>query len=201
MVTAGLRVNVAPDPVAPAPRVLGIDPGLLRTGYAVLDRDARSEARLVEAGVIRLASREPLARRLAALAEALELLIETHRPPLLVCEDLYAHYAHPRTAILMGHARGVVLVTAARRGLEVLSVGATRVKKTLTGSGHASKAQIQRAVAGTLRLARLPEPSDVADAIAIGLCGLRLPRSGPGASAPGRRRVMRAADGLQGAAR
>ncbi|MBK8915479.1 MAG: crossover junction endodeoxyribonuclease RuvC [Phycisphaerales bacterium] len=188
-------------PITPAPRVLGIDPGLLRTGYAVLDRDSRCEARLVEAGVIRLAPRDPLERRLATLAEALEALIETHQPPLLVCEDLYAHYAHPRTAILMGHARGVILVTAARRGLAVLSVGATRVKKTLTGSGHASKAQIQRAIAGTLRLSRIPEPSDVADAIAVGLCGLRMSLAVPPAPAPRPRRTARIAAALRRTAR
>jgi Holliday junction resolvasome RuvABC endonuclease subunit len=74
----------------------------------------------------------------------------------------------------MGHARGVVLALAARNGLRVTHIGATQIKKMLTGNGHASKAQMQRAVAGTLRLARLPEPHDVADAIAIGLAGLRL---------------------------
>src|SRR5262245_36148097 len=93
---------------------------------------------------------------------------------MLACEDLYAHYKHPRTAIRMGHARGVVLALAARNGLSVAHINATQIKKMLTGNGHASKGQMQRAVAGTLRLACLPEPHDVADAIAIGLAGLRL---------------------------
>ena len=101
-------------------------------------------------------------------------MIQTHHPLVLACEELYAHYKHPRTAILMAHARGVILALAARSGLEILSVAATNVKKLLTGSGHAGKRQVQLAVTATLHLPMIPEPNDVADAIAIALCGLRL---------------------------
>lgn len=155
--------------------VLGIDPGLLRTGYALLsDAAAPREANLIEAGVIRLQRDRPLAVRLADLASAIETLVATHRPITLACEELYAHYKHPRTAILMAHARGAILAVAARSGLDVLSVSATNVKKLLTGSGRAGKRQVQLAVTATLRLPVIPEPPDVADAIAIALCGLRL---------------------------
>ena len=157
------------------PLVLGIDPGLLRTGYAVLSDDD-PEAGLVEAGVIRLTRGRPLPDRLVELEQGLEMIIVTHRPTTLACEELYAHYRHPRTAILMAHARGVILALAARRGLAVVSVAATNVKKLLTGSGRAGKRQVQRAIMATLGLPVLPEPADVADAIAIGLCGLRLRR-------------------------
>ncbi|TWT40880.1 Crossover junction endodeoxyribonuclease RuvC [Phycisphaerae bacterium RAS1] len=158
-----------------APLLLGIDPGLQRTGYAILSAGSRlDDAVLVEAGVIRLTPRTPLEERLVELEKSLAAVIEAHHPAILTCEQLYAHYKHPRTAILMGHARGVILATAARMGVRVLSVAATNVKKVLTGNGHASKRQMQRCVASTLRLARLPEPHDVADAIAIGLCGLRM---------------------------
>jgi crossover junction endodeoxyribonuclease RuvC len=159
--------------------MLGIDPGLLRTGYAVLsDEYPHAEVALVEAGVIRLARGQPLPDRLIELEQGLELIIAAHQPAALACEELYAHYRHPRTAILMGHARGVILALAARRGLAVLSVAATNVKKLLTGSGRAGKRQVQRAIMTTLGLPVLPEPPDVADAIAIGLCGLRLRRAG-----------------------
>lgn len=171
------RQTAAPAVVAPATSgsVLGIDPGLLRTGYAVLSEDhGPQEARVLEAGVVRLARQLSLERRLAHLAESLETLVHTHQPVVLACEELYAHYRHPRTAILMAHARGVVLALAARCGLEVLPIAATQVKKVLTGSGRASKGQIQRAVAATLGLPTIPEPHDVADALAIALCGLRL---------------------------
>lgn len=158
--------------------ILGIDPGLERTGYALLSNPkGPEEARLIEAGVVRLLRRQPLERRLAHLAESLETLIHTHQPSLLACEELYAHYRHPRTAILMGHARGVILASAARNGLTILPVASTHVKKMLTGSGRASKQQVQHTVAALLRLPMIPEPNDVADAIAIALCGLKLQQS------------------------
>jgi crossover junction endodeoxyribonuclease RuvC len=155
--------------------VLGIDPGLQRTGYALLsDTQSPAECRLIEAGVIRLPRQWALANRLVELQNCLTTVLDTHRPALLACEELYAHYKHPRTAILMAHARGVIIALAASRQIDVLSVAATNVKKLLTGHGHASKRQMQLAVAATLRLPCLPEPADVADAIAIGLAGLRL---------------------------
>jgi crossover junction endodeoxyribonuclease RuvC len=179
-----MRTTPADSLVAPQvgtsgyPRILGIDPGLLRTGYAVLsDERPPAEAGLVEAGVIRLTRGQPLPERLVELEQGLEMIIATHRPTALACEELYAHYRHPRTAILMAHARGVILALAARRGLAVVSVAATNVKKLLTGSGRAGKRQVQRAIMATLGLPVLPEPADVADAIAIGLCGLRLRRA------------------------
>jgi len=155
--------------------VLGIDPGLQRTGYALLaPAPTPQDAHLIEAGVIRLNREQPLAQRLIDLENNLQTLIQAHRPSTLACEELYAHYKHPRTAILMAHARGVILALGARSGLELLSVAATNVKKLLTGSGRAGKRQVQLAVAATLRLPTIPEPNDVADAIAIALCGLRL---------------------------
>lgn len=180
----------ASDAARPDGPVIGVDPGLRRTGYAVLAEAALpSEARICEAGVIRLQAADALPLRLLELDRCLDDLLTAHGPALLVCEELYAHYKHPRTAILMGHARGVILAAAARRGIEVISVAATNVKKLLTGSGRADKRQIQRAVAATLGLPRVPEPHDVADAIAIALCGLRM-RAGRAAVARsiGRRR-------------
>ena len=155
--------------------ILGIDPGLQRTGYAILTASADGGAcRVVEAGVVRLNPRQPIEQRLLELERGLDELISAHRPTVLACEQLYAHYRHPRTAIVMAHARGVILALAARRGLAVVSVAATHVKKHLTGSGRASKAQVQRAVTSALHLPEIPEPDDVADAIAVALCGLRL---------------------------
>ena len=144
--------------------VLGIDPGLERTGYAVIEAFG---GKVKDAGLVRTTASCPLAARLNELAEGMEEVLAEHPVKLLAVEDLFAHYKHPRTAILMGHARGVVLMAAARRGIEVVSVPATRIKKALTGNGHASKVQVQRAVMATLGLGRMPEPSDVADALAI----------------------------------
>ena len=85
-------------------------------------------------------------------------------------EGLYAHYKHPRTAILMGHARGVILQQSAAVGAKVRSFSATRIKKSLTGNGRAGKPQMQRAIQSMLGLPQIPEPPDVADAIAVALC-------------------------------
>lgn len=147
--------------------VLGVDPGLERTGYAIV---TMPRGKVVDAGLIRSNSRRPLAERLLELVGGIEDVMDEHRPALVGVEELFAHYAHPRTAILMGHARGIVLLTAARRGVEVVGLLPTRIKKMMTGNGHASKLQMQRAVAATLGLSRMPQPSDVADAIAIAWC-------------------------------
>jgi crossover junction endodeoxyribonuclease RuvC len=155
--------------------VLGIDPGLHRTGYAVLSfAQPPREAQLIEAGVIRLNRSSALPDRLVELENELTGLVETHQPVTLACEELYAHYKHPRTAILMAHARGVILTLAARASLRIIPVSATNVKKLISGSGRATKQQVQLAVTHALTLPQVPEPDDVADAIAIGLAGLKL---------------------------
>jgi crossover junction endodeoxyribonuclease RuvC len=153
-------------------RILGIDPGLQVTGYAVVQVGA-GRPKVCEAGVIRSdadRSRAGLAERISTLYDGVVEVIEQFQPQSVVVEQLYAHYAHPRTAILMAHARGVIFLAAAKRGLPVVSYNATRIKKTITGNGRAPKDQVQRAVQGELGLAQLPEPSDVADALAAALC-------------------------------
>lgn len=161
----------------PAPgslRVLGIDPGLRLTGYGVVDLARGAvEPTLCEAGVFKLDAKRSLEVRLQQLHEDMTALIDEHRPGRVAVEQLFAHYAHPRTAILMGHARGVILQVATAAGLPVESLAATEVKKSLTGNGHATKRQMQLAVQAQCRLAEPPEPSDVADAIAIALTHAR----------------------------
>ncbi|MEE9404769.1 MAG: crossover junction endodeoxyribonuclease RuvC [Algisphaera sp.] len=153
-----------------AVRVLGIDPGLQITGYALMDlKRGALEPVLVEAGVFRFNPKRPLEERLGQLHTDLSELIAEHVPQQVAVEQLYAHYAHPRTAILMGHARGVILQCAAAAGLAVQSLAATEVKKSITGNGHATKEQIQLAVQAQCGLAQPPSPPDVADAIAIAL--------------------------------
>lgn len=184
--------STARQPTATVPGlVLGIDPGLQRTGYAlVLPRAGPREPRVLEAGVIRLRPQQPLAERLAELEVGLQSIMRAFRPAALACEELYAHYRHPRTAILMGHARGVVLLQAARAGLEIIPLAATHVKKLLTGSGRATKRQVQLAVTATLGLPTVPEPDDVADALAIALSGVRYREAHTTTAADKRRRVV-----------
>lgn len=149
--------------------VCGIDPGLGATGYAVL-RSSPSQVAVLDAGVCRGDPEAPLAERLVRLVQDVDAVFREHKPDCIAVEQLYAHYAHPRTAILMGHARGVILMSAAKQGIEVHSYAATRVKRFLTGNGRASKSQMQSAIQRELGLATLPEPSDLADALAIALC-------------------------------
>lgn len=151
-------------------RVFGIDPGLRITGFAAVDlSDNALEPTLHEAGVIRLDIKKPMEHRLEQLHDELGALLDEMKPMRVAVEKLYAHYRHPRTAILMSHARGVMLLCARQRGLPVENLPSTEVKKALTGYGHASKEQMQHAVQAQCRLAEPPSPPDVADAIAIAL--------------------------------
>jgi crossover junction endodeoxyribonuclease RuvC len=150
-------------------RILGLDPGLQITGYGVVDFDVR-KPRLVDAGVIRLKQTLTVAQRLVELERELDEILTEHRPEIVAIEQLYAHYAHPRTAIIMGHARGVLMLAAQRRAVRLCEYPANRVKKNLTGNGHASKGQMQRAIQSVWNLAEPPDPPDVADALAIALC-------------------------------
>jgi len=151
-------------------RVLGIDPGLQITGFGLVQiDDGAIDPHLVEAGVIRLDRKQSMEQRLVQLEAELGDLIEGLEPHVLAVEKLYAHYNHPRTAILMGHARGVILLCAQRRGVRIEHLPSTEVKKAMTGYGHASKEQMQEAVRGQCGLSEVPKPPDVADAIAIAM--------------------------------
>ncbi|MFW6170161.1 MAG: crossover junction endodeoxyribonuclease RuvC [Planctomycetota bacterium] len=152
-------------------RILGIDPGLNTTGYAVLEF-ANGSPRVREAGIVRTRARQTLERRLAEIHEGTSDLIAALEPQVMAVEELFSHYKRPRTAILMGHARGVICLAAARAGISVNHYAATQVKKMLTGSGHATKQQIQWAICREFSLAEPPQPADVADALAIALCHL-----------------------------
>ena len=180
-------------------RVLGIDPGLRITGYACLEGAgaAYSMPRIVEAGVFRLGKHagdstpEPvssgaidLVRRVkkggvsSVSTRLLELdrdfaeLLGRVKPDVLAVEAIFAHTKHPATSIIMAHARGVLLLNGRRAGLRLVELRPATIKKALTGNGQAVKAQMQRAVQERFRLAELPSPPDLADALAIALCAM-----------------------------
>ena len=158
-------------------RVVGIDPGLNVTGYAVVDPSSRGPY-VLEAGVIRPSARcVAMGQRLDYLHRGIAEVMEAFPPGAVALERVHSHVRFPRTAILMAHARGVIVLAAAARGIPVFGYAATRVKKTLTGSGRAPKPQIQHAVMTELRLACLPEPHDVADACALALCHFQVSRN------------------------
>jgi crossover junction endodeoxyribonuclease RuvC len=156
-------------------RILGVDPGLSLTGYGCVDVNGigNADPALVEAGVFRLKQRGPIGFRLAQLFEDLSQTLNELKPDVMVVEKLFTHYKHVRTGILMGHARGVVLLAGQLRGIEIDELGVTEVKRAISGHGHASKQQMQRAVMMQCGLLEPPSPPDVADAIAIALCAAR----------------------------
>jgi crossover junction endodeoxyribonuclease RuvC len=158
-------------------RVVGVDPGLGVTGYAVVEPSARGPY-VLEAGVIRpRRSQGTLGERLTSIYQGIMEVLEQHSPGSFALEQLHSHVRHPRTAILMAHARGAIVLAAEQRGIPVVSYAATRIKKTLTGSGRAPKEQIQHAIKTELRLDRIPEPHDVADACAVALCHFHISRN------------------------
>jgi len=150
-------------------RILGIDPGLVLTGYGVIDWKLLRPA-LVCGGVVRLSARSSMPQRLAELEAELQALFDEFKPDVCAVEQLYAHYTHPRTAILMGHARGVILLVAQRQGIRIEQFAANRIKQAVVGHGHAGKAQVQRAIQAMWNLRQPPDPPDVADALAIAVC-------------------------------
>jgi len=150
-------------------RILGIDPGLNITGYGVLEMVGK-EPKLIEAGVVRGKTRGSLLARLREIYDGVSEVIASLEPDVMALEKLYTHYDRPTTAIRMGHARGVICLAAAQAGIELEDYAATQVKKTLTGNGRAPKSQVQQAVQRELKLSSLPEPADVADALAIAMC-------------------------------
>ena len=120
--------------------------------------------------MLRSREKDPLEKRLLEIHRGISEVICEFAPTIVVVEELYSKYAHPKTAILMGHARGMIYVAAAAQAIPVLSYASTRIKNSLTGHGRASKEQVQRMVQRSFRLDQIPHPPDVADALAVALC-------------------------------
>jgi len=152
--------------------IIGIDPGLQCTGYGVVRTDGR-DCTLLDGGVVRTDPEAPLALRLQTIHAGVTEVLREHSPEIAVVEQLYAKYHHPHTAMLMGHARGVIYLAAAACSVEVVAYEASTVKKALTGHGRASKSQVGRMVCHLLGLPEQPEPEDVTDALALAICHSR----------------------------
>jgi len=147
-------------------RILGVDPGLRATGYAVVAWDG-SAPRLIEAGVVRVRPPLPLPERLHVIYTDLRAVIEEFSPAAIGLESLYSDYEFPRTALQMAHVRGIVCLAAAVDRVLVVDLTPAEVKNAIVGTGRASKQQVQRTVQTLYGLERPPRPPDVADAIAI----------------------------------
>jgi crossover junction endodeoxyribonuclease RuvC len=155
-------------------RILGIDPGLRVTGYGVIEF-AAGKTHVVEAGVVSPRASSPLEARLRELHAGIERVVASTHPDVIVIEELYTTYRNPMTAIMMGHARGVLCLAGAQAGIPVATLAHSRVKRALVGSGAGRKEQVNRMVAQLLGFSKPLEPDDVSDALALALayCNVR----------------------------
>ena len=163
--------------------VLGLDPGLTRCGYSVLEQRAGERPRAVALGVLRTAPADPVPARLAELQRELRSLFDDYQPVALAVERVLFQ-VNVRTAMSVGQASGVAMAEAASRGCVVEQYSPNEVKQAVTGYGAATKEQVQMMVQTLLGLAELPKPADAADAAALALCHLaRMPMARAAAAA------------------
>ena len=149
-------------------RILGVDPGLGTTGYGAIQAEGHA-FRLIEGGVVSTRRKDPLERKLSTLRQGFRQVIKSCRPEVVILEEIFSHIRHPRTAIIMGHARGVLLSVCSEEKLPVVNFAAKRVKKAITGNGNATKMQIQEMVTSLLCLKPSTCPADVFDALALAM--------------------------------
>lgn len=148
--------------------VLGVDPGLATTGYGVVA--ARGDARtLIECGVVRTNAQDPLPERLRVIYEGIVEVLSRHAPDALAVEGIF-YGRNVRTTVVLGHARGAILLAGTLRDLPVAEYAPAEVKNAITGTGRATKEQMQFMVQRLLRLRTPPQPADAADGVAVALC-------------------------------
>jgi len=149
-------------------RILGIDPGLITTGYGVVDvKDGA--LRIIEVGTIEPDVKDLFERRLLKVHLHLTHILKTHQPDLVVLEKLYAHYKHPATASVLGHVRGVICLSVAQEKIKLVEQSVKRIRKALTGNGNATKLQVQGFVKELLNIKSAAFKLDVSDALALAL--------------------------------
>ncbi len=156
-------------------RVLGIDCGSQRTGYGIVDSDGVSYC-LVKCGAIRLSPRSPLPERLLKIQKELEDIIGAFKPQVAAIEDVF-FAVNVKSALKLGHVRGVAMLAAAQAGIPVAEYSALQVKSSVVGYGRADKRQVQHMVQMLLHLAEPPESEDAADALAIAICHINIART------------------------
>ncbi|MDE3052690.1 MAG: crossover junction endodeoxyribonuclease RuvC [Gemmatimonadota bacterium] len=160
--------------------ILGVDPGTAQTGYGVVRGDGTRPPTLVECGVLRTRPRDPLPTRLRDIYEGIAELLDRHRPDAMAVEDVF-YARNVRTTIVLGHARGVVLLAGEQRAVAIHEFPPAEIKKAVVGRGGATKEQVQFMVTRLLRLKSPPQPTDAADGVAAALAcilGARAPRYG-----------------------
>ena len=165
--------SVSPRRSKRTSRVLGIDPGLTRCGYAIVDATGSSKPTPISLGVITTPRTDPLPQRLAALRSEFTALIAEFRPDVVAVEQVFFQ-VNVRTAMSVGQASGLALAEAALAGCEVIQYTPNQVKDAVAGWGGADKVQVQKMVQARLGLNAMPRPADAADAAALALCHLAM---------------------------
>ncbi len=148
--------------------MLGVDPGTAVTGYGLVEPAADRPGRLIECGVIRTKAGQPIWDRLATLYAGVSELIDRHAPTVLAVEGVF-YAKNVRTTVTLGHARGVILLAAVQRGIEVAEFSPATVKQNVVGTGAAAKEQVGYMVQRLLNLREAPKPADAADGVAVAL--------------------------------
>ena len=149
-------------------RICGIDPGLITTGYGVVDI-AGGEMKILEAGTIKPAPKDAFERRIAKVHQHVTAIISAHKPDTVVLEKLYSHYKHPATACILGHVRGVICLAVSQSNTPLIEWSVKRIRKALLGNGNATKPQVQAFVKRLLNIHKADLTLDTSDALALAL--------------------------------
>jgi crossover junction endodeoxyribonuclease RuvC len=150
-------------------RYLGIDPGLNRTGYALLERTPSGPV-LIEGGIVQSTKSSTLHERIHEIGSGIREVLAELKPGIVAIEEVFSHTQNVKTALLLAHVRGAILMCVADTDIPVVHYSPTQIKRLLTGNGQAPKQQVQHVIQRELHLTCLPEPNDVADASAVALC-------------------------------
>ncbi|MCC6758946.1 MAG: crossover junction endodeoxyribonuclease RuvC [Candidatus Omnitrophica bacterium] len=158
-------------------RILGIDPGLKATGYGVIEVNGTIQSvRLLETGTIEPSARASLPEKLSTIYKNLDAIVAEHSPEVMILEKLYAHYKHPTTACILGHARGVICLVCGHRKIRLVEQSVKRIRKALVGNGSATKEQTKAVVAHILKIKAEKLTLDASDALALALGHAHLER-------------------------
>ncbi|MBC8311773.1 MAG: crossover junction endodeoxyribonuclease RuvC [Candidatus Marinimicrobia bacterium] len=149
-------------------KILGIDPGLVQTGYGIINI-TNNDPQIVDYGVVKPTVNDGLASRLLTIFEDVSEIISIHKPSIFSIEDVF-YGKNAKSALRLGQARGAAMVAAASAGLSIHEYSARKIKQAVTGNGNAHKDQVQFMVKATLKMDKLPEPIDASDALATALC-------------------------------
>ena len=149
-------------------RIIGIDPGLIATGYGVVDIKAGG-VKVLEAGTIEPDAKAPFAERLLKIHQHITTILQAHHPDIVVLEKLYSHHKHPATAAVLGHVRGVICLSVAEQKIELVEQSVKRIRKALIGNGNATKIQMQEFVKRLLNIKSAGFKLDASDALSLAL--------------------------------